>query len=194
MASDSSIIFITGGVRSGKSRFAEKTAATWWQQSPTGTLHYIATMQATDSEMEKRIDRHKKDRTKGGLPWRTWEKPVSVGDLAYHFRQEDIVLLDCLTTWLNNEFFFASDDWKAAQFHDDLFDKMWYGIDRIRSHVNKLIIVSNEVLHEPLANNELVLAYSRILGLLHRQIVTNAYQAILIEAGTPIFMKEGEER
>ncbi len=63
MASDSSIIFITGGVRSGKSRFAEKTAATWWQQSPTGTLHYIATMQATDSEMEKRIDRHKKDRT-----------------------------------------------------------------------------------------------------------------------------------
>lgn len=194
MASDSSIIFITGGVRSGKSRFAEKTAATWWQQSPTGTLHYIATMQATDSEMEKRIDRHKKDRIKEGLPWRTWEKPVSVGDLACHFRQEDIVLLDCLTTWLNNEFFFASDGWDDAQFHEDLFDKMWNGIDKIRSHVNKLIIVSNEVLHEPLANNELVIAYSRILGLLHRQIVANAYQAILIEAGIPIFMKEGEER
>ena len=33
MAHDSSIIFITGGVRSGKSRFAEKIAMEMWQSS-----------------------------------------------------------------------------------------------------------------------------------------------------------------
>ena len=55
MAQNSSIIFITGGVRSGKSQFAEELAAKIWQQEASGGLHYIASMQASDKEMTKRI-------------------------------------------------------------------------------------------------------------------------------------------
>ena len=50
MAHDSSIIFITGGVRSGKSRFAENIAMERWQSSGSGQLHYIAAMQPAEPE------------------------------------------------------------------------------------------------------------------------------------------------
>ena len=85
MAHDSSIIFITGGVRSGKSQFAEKIAMERWQSSGSGQLHYIAAMQPSDSEMEKRISRHQEDRRQSGCQWKTWEQPISIGEIGFPF-------------------------------------------------------------------------------------------------------------
>ena len=63
MAHHSSLIFITGGVRSGKSRFAEEMTISLSKAtefSGTGPLHYIAAMQRSDGEMKQRIIRHQK--------------------------------------------------------------------------------------------------------------------------------------
>jgi len=187
MAEHSSILFITGGVRSGKSLFAEKMAEKLWKSSPKSKLHYIATMEESDSEMRKRIFRHQEDRIKSGLGWQTWEKPNKIGELA-PFHRKDIVLLDCLTTWLNNELFFQ-DGWQDKCFRDNLIEEMWEGIHTLSNGIGTLIIVSNEVLQEPVGRNELVFVYKKILGELHQRIVENARGAFLVEAGIPVLMK-----
>lgn len=193
MAHDSSIIFITGGVRSGKSHFAEKIATEFSRSFSGSQLHYIAAMQPSDSEMEQRISRHQEGRHQSECHWNTWEQPVSIGKLASFFKQDDIVLLDCLTTWLNNELFYVEDKWQDEQFQAALFEQMCQGISAISQKVKALIIVSNEVLYEPIGDNELVFIYRRLLGKLHQSIVTNAHQAFLVEAGIPVLMK-GEVR
>lgn len=189
MAEHSSILFITGGVRSGKSRFAEETAAHIWKASQNSGLHYIASMQPSDMEMEKRIFRHQEDRINSGLDWQTWEKPSKILELAPHFTKRDIVLLDCLTTWLNNVLFFQEDAWQDQAFQEGLLEEMWIEIQCLSKVIGTFIIVSNEVLHEPVGSNELVYTYRKILGRLHQRIVENARGAFLVEAGIPTLMK-----
>ena len=121
-------------------------------------------MQPSDSEMEKRISRHQEDRRQSGYYWKTWEQPVSIGKMASNFKCDDIVLLDCLTTWLNNELFFVEGKWQDEAFQAALFEQMCQGIHAISLKVNALIIVSNEVFNEPIQQNELVFIYSKLLG------------------------------
>ncbi|KAB2328602.1 bifunctional adenosylcobinamide kinase/adenosylcobinamide-phosphate guanylyltransferase [Cytobacillus depressus] len=188
---ESSIIFISGGVRSGKSSFAEKLAAEEAQKTG-GNLHYIAAGQASDEEMRHRILRHQKDRLNSGLNWRTWEKPTQLKELSGVFNHADIILLDCLTTLLNNEFFSMDDQWIKRQFQQYVMETIIEGIGDISQKCHRLIVVSNEVLFEPQGNNELVIIYGKMLGLLHQHIVTKAKQAYLVEAGIPILMKGKE--
>jgi len=50
------VTFVLGGVRSGKSRFAQRIA------SASGSVVFIATARPSDPEMELRIERHRKRR------------------------------------------------------------------------------------------------------------------------------------
>ncbi len=59
----------------------------------------------------------------------------------------------------------------------------------IKNRVSTMIVVSNEVLHEPILDNELVFTYGRLLGQIHQQLVKEADQAFLVEAGVPLVMK-----
>jgi adenosylcobinamide kinase / adenosylcobinamide-phosphate guanylyltransferase len=183
-----SLIFISGGVRSGKSSFAERTAAGLAIKTE-GKLHYIAAGKAYDPEMEARIQRHQDDREKSGLSWTTWEKPSALEEISGNFNNQDIVLFDCLTTLLNNELFRAEDDWRNREFQENLSSDILRAITEIRKNCRALIVVSNEVLNEPIGKNDLVITYSKILGTLHRNIVGMADEAYLVEAGIPLQMK-----
>lgn len=185
------IIFVSGGVRSGKSSFAEKLA-TDAARAMNKKLHYIAAGQATDREMAERITRHQRDREKSGLDWKTWEQPVELGKLADSFTKEDIVLLDCLTTLLNNEFFQNDNEWKKQDFQQKVMKSILAGIEDIAKNCRLLIVVSNEVLNEIQGDNELVTIYGKMLGKLHQHIVAIAEKAYLVEAGIPLLMKGSE--
>ncbi|GLB60950.1 bifunctional adenosylcobinamide kinase/adenosylcobinamide-phosphate guanylyltransferase [Cytobacillus sp. NCCP-133] len=183
-----SLMFISGGVRSGKSSFAEKAAADLAKQTG-GKLHYIAAGKACDSEMEARILRHKEDRKKNGISWTTWEQPVRLAELSGVFGDKDIVLFDCLTTLLNNELFSAENLWRKQDFQEKVSSDILHAINEIRKRCKTIIVVSNEVLNEPIGGNELVFIYGKILGCLHQKMVEIANQAYLIESGIPIQMK-----
>jgi adenosylcobinamide kinase / adenosylcobinamide-phosphate guanylyltransferase len=180
------LIFITGGVRSGKSRIAEKVA-TELAHELNGKLVYIACGQPSDAEMRKRIQRHQMDREQNSHPWKTIECAQNVGVVSKELQQEHVVLLDCLTTLLNNEFFSEADKWK--QDISLIKHSIQSGLMKIQENCHTVIIVSNEVLYEPLASNELVFTYGKILGELHQWIVSRADQAYLVEAGMPLLMK-----
>lgn len=185
------MIFISGGVRSGKSTFAEKVAIDLAIKT-NSPLHYIATGVATDHEMAERIARHQRERENSMLQWKTWEKPSQVEDLANSFQSNDVVLLDCVTTLLNNELFFDKRDWDSS-FLEVVLTRILQGIVGIQKECRQLILVSNEVFYEGLNDNELVYHYSRILGHLHQEIVKRAEVAYLVECGIPFLMK-GEAR
>src|SRR5690606_24637861 len=96
------LIFVTGGVRSGKSSFAEKLAI---KQVESNHLHYVATSMDTDTEMHDRIHRHKERREASSAHWITWEVERNIGRLHEKIAQNSIILFDCLTTLVNNELF-----------------------------------------------------------------------------------------
>jgi len=88
------LVFLTGPVRSGKSRRAVDLALAWGQRTV-----FVATYRAgaPDEEMSARVKRHRADRP----DWRTLEAPWDVPRaLAAIDPPPSAVVLDCLTLWL----------------------------------------------------------------------------------------------
>ena len=108
------ITFVTGPVRSGKSRFALDLARGWGE-----AVVYAATYRVdpSDAEMADRVRRHRAERP---ASWRTLEAP---GDLAGALEVMDPppsgVVLDCLTVWLAGRLE-ASDDAILGAWQDQL--------------------------------------------------------------------------
>src|ERR1700678_3554366 len=90
----SSVTLVLGGVRSGKSRYAQQLA----EQSDR--VVFVATAKVTDDEMRRKIERHREDRPK---EWLTVEEPLElVQVLAQHESSCDVILVDCLTIFAAN--------------------------------------------------------------------------------------------
>ncbi len=88
---------ILGGVRSGKSRLAERRAV----ESQKNKI-YIATATGDDEEMARRIKQHQMRRQKG-QDWRLHEEPIHLADALLQCSDDSSCLLvDCLTLWLSN--------------------------------------------------------------------------------------------
>ncbi|KJY83371.1 adenosylcobinamide kinase [Vibrio galatheae] len=90
------IHLVLGGARSGKSSFAEAQAQ---KLSSQKAKHYVATAIAFDDEMKKRIAHHQASRDE---EWVEHECPIQLPDLLATFSDQDVVLVDCLTLWINN--------------------------------------------------------------------------------------------
>ncbi|ASK61854.1 cobinamide kinase [Virgibacillus phasianinus] len=188
------LIFITGGVRSGKSTFAENYA-TSFVKGNEGTLRYIATSRPSDREMTSRISIHQLQRLNSGFNWETLEFPFNMAKAASFVQQSDIVLLDCLTVLLTNELFrdgFSENIWEQQDYQAKVMQLILEGIDAIRGKAKLLLIVSNEVLNEHITDRSLVQTYGRLLGMLHQELVRMSSEAYLVEAGIPILMKGGQ--
>ena len=84
---------ITGGVRSGKSRYAEGLAAT-----DAGAVRYVAPgyLPGEDVEWAERVAAH---RARRPPHWETVET-VDVDAVLTTAAAGDVLLVDCLTTWL----------------------------------------------------------------------------------------------
>jgi len=88
-------VLVIGAARSGKSRYALGLA-----EAAARERLYLATAEAGDAEMEERIARHRRERGEG---WRTREEPLELAAaLRAEARPGRVVLVDCLTLWLNN--------------------------------------------------------------------------------------------
>jgi adenosylcobinamide kinase/adenosylcobinamide-phosphate guanylyltransferase len=87
------IILITGGSRSGKSAFAQKTA-----EALPGPRTYIATCPVIDREMGERIRKHREARR--GKGWETIEETVDPAGVIRRAGTSRVLLVDCLTPGL----------------------------------------------------------------------------------------------
>jgi adenosylcobinamide kinase/adenosylcobinamide-phosphate guanylyltransferase len=88
------VVLVTGGCRSGKSTYAQALC-----QGLPGRKVFVATCPVVDEEMGRRIRRHQEARPKD---WDTVEEPTALAGAILAARQYDVVLVDCLTLWVNN--------------------------------------------------------------------------------------------
>ena len=147
-------IFITGGVRSGKSNFAEQVVQTCEQPSA-----YVATSVAFDDEMKARILRHQNDRQDQGFDWTLYEMPYTLSSDI----KEPVVLFECLTTWLSNMLFLQPSDNPVLQFQQWLQQLLVTG--------KTVVVVSNEVLDAGLTPYTETNTYLQTMGALHCWLV-----------------------
>ena len=90
------LILITGGARSGKSAFVLEKA-----EKISNKKLFIATCPKIDSEMTQRVCRHQKERA--GRGWETLEIETDlVSIFPEKSKKMDVVLIDCMTLWINN--------------------------------------------------------------------------------------------
>ncbi len=88
------LILLLGGARSGKSDLAARIAA--GQAAP---VTVIATAEAGDPEMARRIERHQAQRP---AAWSTVESPFELQAAVAAVPPEDCLVLDDLTLWVAN--------------------------------------------------------------------------------------------
>lgn len=170
----SSIVFIFGGARSGKSAFALAQAS-----AMPGRKVYVATAQAHDAEMEDRIDRHRRER---GSDWETLEEPLLLGRAVRSLATTyDIAIIDCLTLWLSN--LLCTDD-RVEEAEEDLIESL-RGLD----HMTRLFVVSNEVGMGIVPENEMARRFRDMAGRLNQRVAGVADEVFFVAAGIPIKIK-----
>lgn len=166
------LIFISGGVRSGKSTLGEKLA----DEISKGDIVYLATSKAYDEEMVLRIAAHQKNRENKGFI--TIEKSHNVGEIASKLKSTDTVLLDCLGTLTANEMFADSSKVYDEKLKEEVVEKIFSDIIKINSAVSNLIIISNEIFSDGITYDPSTENYLEVLGSLHIKIANISDRAI----------------
>ena len=175
------LTLILGGVRAGKSSYAQRLAASGQR------ILFVATAEAGDEEMKARIDAHRETRPVG---WDTLEEPIDLaGALEPLLPSYDTVLLDCLTLWVSN-LLLKDPDLEAAR--KDILPEVERLLDLYRSSDASWIIVSNEVGLGVIPTTELGRVYADELGRVNLLVAAEADEVYLMAAGLPIRMKPGD--
>lgn len=169
----SRLIFVTGGARSGKSRFAERQAAQSGQ-----AVTYLATAQAFDDEMTERIARHRSDRP---ADWITLEEPLNVTQAVLN-AQTPVLLLDCLSVWVNNVIFH---NWTDEQ----ILDATGELLTATRQRPGLTILVTNEVGLGIVPDNALARRYRDVLGWVNQRSAAASDEAWLLVSGLSVPLK-----
>jgi len=174
------LIFITGGCRSGKSRYALDYANRHYSKKI-----YLATCEALDEEMAQRIEHHKKMR---GQEWQTIEEPIEIVNKITQYGDEaDVILLDCITLWLSNLLMRRKDD-------REILEEISRFIDTIKEKQTSLILVSNEVGFGIVPVDPLGRRFRDLSGMANQKIAEVVNTVILMVSGIPIFLKGKDEK
>lgn len=167
---------ILGGVRSGKSRYAE-------QQARASGLRvvYIATAIAEqDEELDERIRRHRSYRP---ADWVTVEEPVALGTvLQIHARGDCCLLIECLTLWVAH----LLTSGPAHRLESERASLL-QAVAETPGHV---ILVTNETGLGVMPPGALSRRFLDISGELHQSLAALCDRVTLVVAGLPQRLKE----
>jgi adenosyl cobinamide kinase/adenosyl cobinamide phosphate guanylyltransferase len=172
---DRTLTLIIGGARSGKSRYAQQTAA-----ARGGDVLFVATAAPGDGDMAARIARHRAERPEH---WRTIEEQRGLARALAAAAPAPIVVLDCVTLWVSNLLLAEGSGWEAAAAElDALLD--WY-----RARSVALIVVSNEVGLGVVPADELTRTFREWLGWFNQRLAAAADAVYLMVAGLAVEVK-----
>ena len=162
------MILITGGEKSGKSTYALRLAM---ERGPRRA--FVATAEAFDDEMRARIKHHKEER---GVSVRDDRGTGRVPAILRRLSSYDVVLVDCMTTWLGNLMYYKRD---LGAMKDEL----------LASVSGNEIIVTNEVGMGIIPMDASTRSYVEELGRLNAALAQRAEQVVFMVAGLPLTLK-----
>lgn len=167
------IHFVTGGQRSGKSRFAQELSLA---KSPTPV--YLATARIWDNDFKERVQRHQSER---GDNWTMLEIPVLISQAEIEGK---VVVLDCITLWLTNLYF----DNRELKI-DEILEIAKTELNGLFEKNCELIIISNEIGMGGHAENALARKFADLQGWVNQSIASVADGVTLMVSGLPLKIK-----
>jgi len=171
----SRLVLVTGGARSGKSRFAEQRLG---ELAPGGPWRYVATAEALDDEMRARIAHH---RARRGERWRTVEAPRALAD-AVRVPAEAAVLVDCITLWLSNGMLDGAAD-------DALLAAAGEVAAAARESGVPVVFVTNEVGGGIVPEHALARRFRDVAGWVNQRLAAACDEVFLVAAGLPLRLR-----
>jgi adenosylcobinamide kinase/adenosylcobinamide-phosphate guanylyltransferase len=162
-------IFISGGCKNGKSRYAQRLA----KAQETDSLYYIATMKPVDSEDRQRIERHRRERD--GLGFTTVEQPNNIENVLSKCGKSGSFLLDSLTALLANEMFMS-----RGGVNERAHEKIIRALSEITSNVKNIVIVSDYIYSDAFLYDALTERYRKSLAEIDRAAAN--YCDVVLEA------------
>ncbi|WP_291425768.1 bifunctional adenosylcobinamide kinase/adenosylcobinamide-phosphate guanylyltransferase [Deinococcus sp.] len=172
------LIFVTGGARSGKSSYAEQLAAHSGKGQTAQAVTYLATAVPFDDEMKDRVGRHQSERP---ADWLTVEEAVNVAQAAQQV-QTPVLLLDCLSVWVNNLMYHDFSDGQVLDAAAEL-------VSVARNRAGTTICVTNEVGLGIVPGNALSRRYRDVLGWVNQRVAGASDEAYLLVSGIPLKLK-----
>ena len=166
------LTFITGGARSGKSRYAQELAL---QRSPQPV--YVATARIWDADFMERIDRHRKQR---GPEWISLEEEKQLSRLPLAGK---VVVIDCITLWITN--FFSDTHYNV----DTCLEACTQELDKLLQQDADLIVISNEIGMGLHADTESGRKFTDLHGWINQYIAARANRVIFMISGVPLTVK-----
>jgi len=171
-------ILVTGGCRSGKSRYALNYANQHFSKKL-----YLATSEVLDEEMAVRVEGHKRAR---GPEWETCEEPIEVVErIRFYGDKVEIILLDCLTLWLSNLLIKWDNDCKVM----DEIERLTVAVKECPA---SLILVTNEVGMGIVPVEPLARRFRDLAGMANQKIAEVADSVVFMVSGIPMFLKGAE--
>ncbi len=169
----SKVYLVTGGARSGKSRYAEELARKLCKDGSRRC--YIATAEAFDDEMKERIRLHQERRKDDFF---TVEAPVELGKAITEAQgRSDVILVDCLTVWTNN-----------LLYYDRLEEKQRL-YTALKGCTCDVILVTNETGMGIVPSNELSRRFRDEAGFINQDVAGIADAVVFMVCGLPMSVK-----
>lgn len=172
-----------GGIRSGKSQWAESTITT--AAGPSGCVRYVATgPTAQDPDWSARVEAHRRRRPGH---WSTVEST----DVATQLRTDDgtATLVDDIGGWLVAAMDHR-DAWTGGAVTEDLGSDIDDLVDAVGAFRGPLALVSPEVGLTVVPATESGRRFADELGTLNQRLAAVCDRVVLVIAGQPLTVKE----
>ena len=170
------LVLLIGGARSGKSALALRLARE--QRSP---VVFLATAQARDEEMARRIAQHASERP---AAWKTIEEPLHLRDAIDRVGRDECLVIDCLTLWTSN----ALDTLDDAQIEADAAAAARAAAAR----PGLTVVVTNEVGLGIVPDSPLARTYRDLLGRVNSIWAQAADHVYLLVAGRALAVAKAD--
>lgn len=168
------IIYVTGGARSGKSTFALDCAARYMKKA------FLATAEPFDEEMAERVKLHREER---GNDFLTIEEPIHIDRTLANLPEEiEVVIVDCLTVWAGNLMHRLGSNRAIMSYVDRL-------LDALQNPSCNCILVSNEVGMGIVPDNAVAREFRDIAGTINQKVANVSTEAWLLCSGLPVKLK-----
>ena len=165
------VILITGGARSGKSRYAEELAL---KMSPNPV--YVATAHVWDEEFRERVKKHQERR---GPEWTNIEEEML---LSRHDLTGRVAVIDCVTLWCTNYFF-------QMQEVDTALEALKAEFDKFTARDATYIFVTNEIGMGGVSDNAVQRKFTDLQGWMNQYVASKADEVILMVSGIAVKVK-----
>ncbi len=170
------VILVIGGAKSGKTGYALKIG----EVLCGSRLYYLATAVICDEEMKEKIEIHIQER---GDRWKTIEAPYELDKgLVAADGDGHIILVDCLTMWINNLLF-------KGLTNEEILGRFNKLISTLLCMSATTIVVTNEVGEGIVPADGVTRRFRDLVGKLNQEMASIAKEVFFVVAGIPIKIK-----